>query len=85
MQGYVKSQLKTIKQYFNERHSIILHKLKGEKKIEKKYYEENAPKNKMKSSIGNKYFTTSTPDISAIFDIQIPNNSNNSKNKKGAQ
>jgi hypothetical protein len=50
-----------------------------------KYYEENAPKNKMKSSIGNKYFTTSTPDISAIFDIQIPNNSNNSKNKKGAQ
>jgi hypothetical protein len=34
MQGYGKSQLKTIKQYFNEGHSIILHKLKGEKKIE---------------------------------------------------
>jgi hypothetical protein len=34
MQGQGKSQLKTIKQYFNEGHSIILHKLKGEKKIE---------------------------------------------------
>jgi hypothetical protein len=49
------------------------------------YYEENAPKNKIKPKIGNKHFTTSTPDISAIFDIQIPNKSNNSKNKKGAQ
>jgi hypothetical protein len=34
MQGYGKSQLKTIKQYLNEGYSIILHKLKVEKKIE---------------------------------------------------
>jgi hypothetical protein len=34
MQGYGKRQLKTIKQYFNEGHSMILNKLKGEKKIE---------------------------------------------------
>jgi len=49
-----------------------------------KYYEESAPK-RIKPSTNNKYFTTSTPDISAIFGTQIPNSSNNSNNKKGSR